>query len=293
MNIDWIGSPNYDTNRTKIDTVFIHWIVGTLASADKQFQKTTNGTSAHYGVEDNKIHQYVKEDNVAYHAGVYSWNQRSIGIEHSASPDRPASEDTYKTAGFLIGNICRRWGIPIDKDHIKPHNSVRATQCPGTMDIDKLISIALASNVEMVTIPQAELDQLRKDRDDNWNSYQTCQSSIAGHKSVATDWKNKFEDRMTQISVLEEKVKIAEDRLAEDTKRLLETNNKLLDQINELSKALPDIEKVRTELQGQLQVEIESREKLQEKYDKQKLELAKLKSPLPKGFFNKLAWLFQ
>ncbi len=142
MIMQWIGSPNYDSNRRPIKRVIIHWIVGNLAASDAVFQSTERGTSAHYAIEDQTIHQYVKEENVAYHAGNYVINQESIGIEHSASPDRPASEETYKTSAKLISLICQKYGIPIDREHIEPHNKYKATQCPGTMDIDKLIELA-------------------------------------------------------------------------------------------------------------------------------------------------------
>lgn len=134
-------SPNKDSNRVKIDTIVIHWIVGNLAAADAVFAKPAS-TSAHYGVEDNNVHQYVPENMVAYHAGNYVVNQRSIGIEHSAAPDRPASNQTYETSGQLIAEIAKRNNIPLDRAHIKGHKEIVSTQCPGTMDIDRLISIA-------------------------------------------------------------------------------------------------------------------------------------------------------
>lgn len=168
----WKGSPNYDTNRTQIDEIFIHWIVGPLSAADVVFQKV-GGTSAHYGIEDNTIHQYVKEEHVAYHAGVYSHNQRSIGIEHSASPDRPASDATYNTSGKLIAEICKRYNIPLDRQHIRGHKEVRNTQCPGTMDIDRLINIAKS---------QGEEDP-RIRRDNLWNTL----NKVGGFYDVKVD----------------------------------------------------------------------------------------------------------
>jgi len=168
MNIQWVPSPNFDKNRLPITHIFIHWIVGNLAAADAQFKKTTPGTSAHYGIEDDTIHQYVKDDAVAYHAGVYSWNQKSIGIEHSAAPDRLASEKTYKTSGQLIAEICTKYHIPLNREHIKGHKEVRNTQCPGTMDIDKLIRVA---KTFMGVDPQIELDKLRTERDRNWTYF--------------------------------------------------------------------------------------------------------------------------
>lgn len=141
MNIIQKPSLNKDNNRTRIDTIVIHWIVGNIAAADGAFSKP-GGTSAHYAVEDAKIHQYVPENMVAYHAGNYSVNQRSIGIEHSAAPDRAASNQTYETSGQLIAEIAKRHGIPLDRAHIRGHKEIIPTQCPGTMNIDRLISIA-------------------------------------------------------------------------------------------------------------------------------------------------------
>lgn len=157
MNIKWVGSPNYDTNRKPIDRVVIHWFgVGKQTGADAQFQKTASqggGTSAHYSVEDDSVHQYVKEENVAYHAGNYAMNQRSIGIEHSAEPNRPATDLTYETAGKLLGEICKRHNIPLDRTHIIKHSEVKATQCPGTMDVDRLIAIAKQNTGEGANMP--------------------------------------------------------------------------------------------------------------------------------------------
>lgn len=187
MNLTFIPSPNFDSNRVKIDTIFIHWIVGNLASADAVFKKP-GGTSAHYAVEDENVHQYVKEDKVAYHAGVYSWNQRSIGIEHSADPNRPASDKTYAISAKLIAEICKRHGIPLDRQHIKGHKEVKATQCPGTMDIDRLIQLAKQS-IPVPVDMQTELDKVRAERDKNWNLYQT---EIKNRQVEVSNLKNKL-----------------------------------------------------------------------------------------------------
>ena len=111
-------------------------MVGTLASTDAQFQKA-GGTSAHYGIEDANIHQYVDEKNTAYHAGAWTPNLTSIGIEHSAAPNRPASDATYQTSIALCKELCAKYNLNPDTDII-PHNSIVATQCPGTIDINRI-----------------------------------------------------------------------------------------------------------------------------------------------------------
>jgi N-acetylmuramoyl-L-alanine amidase len=140
----WIGSPNFTTGRggQKISGVIIHWMVGTLASTDSVFQNQSRNTSAHYGVEDGKVHQYVKEEDTAYHAGHWGTNQTTIGIEHSAAPGRPASDATYESSARLIADASKRHGFAINRRTVRGHNEIVATQCPGTMDLDRLIKKA-------------------------------------------------------------------------------------------------------------------------------------------------------
>jgi len=128
--------------------VIVHWIVGTLASADATFQNPLRRASAHYGIEDSKVHQYVKESDTAWHASNLTINRESVGIEHSGGEllgdgsRRKPSEGTHQTSGKLISQICKRYNIPIDREHILPHNKFSSTQCPGTLNLDRLIEIA-------------------------------------------------------------------------------------------------------------------------------------------------------
>lgn len=140
MVIKWVGSPNFDNNRKPITTVVLHWIVGTLEAADAVFQDDLRDTSAHYGIGQTEIHQYVEEKNVAYHAGNYEVNQRSIGIEHEGGPDLPITDAVYNQSIELVADICKRYNIPPDDFHIIPHRQIKATQCPGTLDIQRIIN---------------------------------------------------------------------------------------------------------------------------------------------------------
>jgi len=141
-------SPNFTGGRTaKIDRIVIHWIVGTLASADATFANRNSQVSAHYGIENSTVHQYVRESDTAWHAK--SANARSIGIEHSAAPLRNATATTIKTSAKLVADICKRYNIPIDRKHIIKHSEVVATACPGTIPIDEIIK--QAKELNMVT----------------------------------------------------------------------------------------------------------------------------------------------
>lgn len=138
-------SPNFNSGRrgNEVERVVVHWIgSGTYESTVSWLTSLKSKVSAHYVISGDRITQLVKEEDTAWHAGNLDVNYKSIGIEHDSIPDRPASEETYKTSAKLISEICKRYSIPIDKEHIIRHSQIKPTQCPGTIDIDKLISLA-------------------------------------------------------------------------------------------------------------------------------------------------------
>lgn len=145
MNIKWIGSPNYTKGRQgqKITGVVIHWMAGTLASTDSVFQNTTRNTSAHYGIENDNVHQYVRDEDTAYQAGNWTVNTQTIGIEHSAQPGRDASVATLETSAQLIADLANKHGFLINSSTVRPHNAIKATQCPGTINVNWLINRAM------------------------------------------------------------------------------------------------------------------------------------------------------
>lgn len=143
MAVTWIGahSNNYSAGRDgkAVQYIVLHWIVGSLTSADKTFSDGRRKASAHYGIGGLEVHQYVSEDNTAWHCGNFDFNQRSIGIEHEGGPDLPISDNTYLTSSKLVSEIATRYNIPLDREHIRGHREISATQCPGTLDIDRVI----------------------------------------------------------------------------------------------------------------------------------------------------------
>jgi hypothetical protein len=122
--------------------VIIHWIgAGTASGAAEWFQNPNSTGSAHYIVEDSRVIQCVNERDTAWGADNWYINLRSINIEVSATPERPASETTYQTVANLVHDICVRYNIPIDRSCIKGHREVgkNPTECPGTVDIDRIV----------------------------------------------------------------------------------------------------------------------------------------------------------
>jgi len=154
--IPFLNSPNHASrNGVKITDIVLHWMDGTLAGADARFADAAEEVSAHYGIEDATIHQYVALPETAWQSGDKPENQRSIGIEHSADPKRPASAQTVATSVALITALCRKYSI--DPSHIYPHKKFYPTQCPGTLPIADIVA-RVRAQLATPTTPTPEVD---------------------------------------------------------------------------------------------------------------------------------------
>ncbi|KQX47455.1 MULTISPECIES: N-acetylmuramoyl-L-alanine amidase [unclassified Streptomyces] len=113
-----------------IDRVVIHVVQGSYASALRVFKDPGHGAAAHYVVrKDGHVAQMIRELDVAFHAGNRDMNERSIGIEHEGFVDRPQDFTAAMYAGSarLTADICARYGIPVDREHIIGHVEVEGT----------------------------------------------------------------------------------------------------------------------------------------------------------------------
>ncbi|WP_315306676.1 N-acetylmuramoyl-L-alanine amidase [Enterococcus devriesei] len=140
----------------KIDRIILHhnattnkdvamntWLVGGAA-----------GTSAHYEITPTEIIGCVGEQYAAWHAGgtgpadppkISNPNYRSIGIENVNSTGAPSwslDPRTITNCARLVADICKRYGIPCDRQHVLGHNEVTATACPGGMNVNEVVRLA-------------------------------------------------------------------------------------------------------------------------------------------------------
>lgn len=79
---------------------------------------------------DGHIAQHVPLKDVAWHAGNWYVNAKSVGLEHEgflASPDAWYTEAMYRTSARLVRYLAQRYDIPLDRRHILGHDNV-----PGT-----------------------------------------------------------------------------------------------------------------------------------------------------------------
>ncbi|WP_237318560.1 N-acetylmuramoyl-L-alanine amidase [Streptomyces sp. JJ36] len=112
----------------EIDRIVVHVVQGSYAVALKVFQDPAHGAAAHYVVRgrDGHVAQMIRELDVGYHAGNLDWNLRSVGIEHEGFVDRPDdfTDALYRSSAQVAAGVCRRYGIPADREHIVGHHEV-------------------------------------------------------------------------------------------------------------------------------------------------------------------------
>ncbi|MET8853016.1 N-acetylmuramoyl-L-alanine amidase [Amycolatopsis sp. NPDC004625] len=115
----------------KIDHIVIHDTEGYWANVLDLAQDPTY-VSWHYTIRssDGLIAQHVPTKDVAWHAGNWYVNAKSIGIEHEgfAAKGTWYTEAMYRSSAKLVGYLARKYGIPLDRAHIIGHDNV-----PGTI----------------------------------------------------------------------------------------------------------------------------------------------------------------
>jgi hypothetical protein len=151
----WNGANQCDDSYTyckanrgvaEIDLVVIHIAEGSYSGTIGYFQLKSTRVSAHYVVgTKGKVAQCVRNDDIAYHAGDWGYNRRSIGIEHAGLAKNPrAFRGKYETSAKLSAYLSRRYNIPVDKDHFVLHRNVPGVNktCPGYhFDYDKYLRL--------------------------------------------------------------------------------------------------------------------------------------------------------
>ncbi|QFY13581.1 amidase [Nonomuraea phyllanthi] len=130
----WVAasSSNYTSSSRPssyaIDRVVIHVTQGSYAGTISWFQNPSAQVSAHYVVKSSNgaITQMVREKDIAWHAGNWTYNTRSIGIEHEGYVSDASwfTDAMYRASAALTKAICDKYGIPKDRTHIIGHNQV-------------------------------------------------------------------------------------------------------------------------------------------------------------------------
>lgn len=283
----WKGSPNYSKDRKAIDTVVLHWFgIGSLESANARFQNPDAKSSAHYGISDNKVWQWVKEEHVAWHAGNYPVNQRSIGIEHDATTTKNASDATYQTSAQLLREICGRYAIPLDRQHIIGHNEVAATQCPGTLNIDKIISLA---KQDMTPDEQRTLEVIGdyQKRTDHTNLEGAARHAV-GAADVLPDRERELDEVRREVSDLKKAVDILRVQVDDLAEKLIEKEKSEADWQRSLTLANRRVSTLEEELEAMTKERTAYKRRYEDALDQKADKLTAWE--LLKLFIQKLPW---
>ena len=137
--IDPAWSPNYYANQNDVRGIVIHHAATTsLAAVAATFSTTARQASAHYGIQNETVQQYVHEYDGAWHAGDYWANTHTIGIENvnaTAGPYWYVDERTVETCCELMADIAWRHDLyPLKRNkNVWGHKDFQSTYCPGVL----------------------------------------------------------------------------------------------------------------------------------------------------------------
>ncbi|MEY9988907.1 hypothetical protein ABIE67_000939 [Streptomyces sp. V4I8] len=142
VSCEWIPAPyeefgdddygNHDRGdrpaSSDIDYIVIHDTEGAWEGVLTMVQDPTY-VSWQYTLRstDGHIAQHVKAKDVAWHAGNWYVNAKSIGLEHEgflAKPDAWYTEAMYRSSARLVTYLAKKYGIPLDRQHILGHDTV-------------------------------------------------------------------------------------------------------------------------------------------------------------------------
>lgn len=135
-----ILSRHYNAGRQghRIRYVVIHHNAGNLSIGGCYSVWQSRQASAHYQVDANgRIGQLVHDRDTAWHAGNWTANLDSIGIEHADISSSPwmVSDATLDNGAHLVAAICKCYGLgyPQWGVNVFPHQHFSATACPASL----------------------------------------------------------------------------------------------------------------------------------------------------------------
>ncbi|MEU7041948.1 peptidoglycan recognition family protein [Streptomyces varsoviensis] len=123
----------------RVDYIVVHDTEGSWDTTLKLIKDPTY-VSWNYTVRssDGHIAQHVRTKDVAWHAGNWYVNSKSVGIEHEGfltAPDAWYTEAMYRTSARLVRYLSHKLGIPLDRQHILGHDNVPGTTAGTVKDM--------------------------------------------------------------------------------------------------------------------------------------------------------------
>lgn len=148
--VDWepADSSNYTSasrGGPTIDWILIHTVQGSASSAVNWFQDPSADVSAHFTVaQDGYLYQSLSEQNIGWHAGNWSYNEASVGIEHGGYVSGTYEDAQYRKSADLVAYLCEQFDIPKKRATYVPSDSndnetggiIGHEQVPGSSHTD-------------------------------------------------------------------------------------------------------------------------------------------------------------
>jgi len=201
LGCEWIPAPyqalpgggygNHDLgdrpNNLKIQYIIIHDTEASYATTLNLVQDPSY-VSWHYSLRssDGHIAQHVKGQNVAWHAGNWYMNMKSIGLEHEgfAAQGTWYTEAMYIASAKLVRYLARRYDIPLNRAHILGHDNIPGITPakvagmhwdPGPYwDWDHYFDLLLAPFVPTGNGPRSGLVTIKPDYASNQPAFYGC-----------------------------------------------------------------------------------------------------------------------
>lgn len=126
--------------------IVLHCTEGSFESADSWIKNIQSAVSYHYVVKsDGEIVQYVKDEDTAWANGLIVnplWegiierenpNLYTISIAFAGLAKEGPTLAQVVNMAKLVANLSTKHNIPIDYQHVIPHNEIRTDKlCPGS-----------------------------------------------------------------------------------------------------------------------------------------------------------------
>ncbi|MFC7099603.1 N-acetylmuramoyl-L-alanine amidase [Nonomuraea rubra] len=125
------GNHDHLARKRSVDYIVIHDTEGTYQGIPS-LVRNPKYVSWHYTIRsrDGHVAQHVPTNDIAWHAGNWDVNTRSIGIEHEgylAKGGAWYTEAMYRSSARLVKYLAAKHDIPLNRAHILGHDNV-----PGT-----------------------------------------------------------------------------------------------------------------------------------------------------------------
>lgn len=152
----WVKNFKQGRDGRRPEMIVIHIADGYRESVLSEF--TNNEKSSTYLVNrDGTVWQFVEEKDTAFGNGIVyrptSWevmkraginpNLYTISIEHEGLASEDLTDVQYRASAELIADIAKRHQISLDRNFVIGHREIRRDkECPGKINIDKLLRLA-------------------------------------------------------------------------------------------------------------------------------------------------------